>query len=54
MGMDYLGTHGPKVLPINRPYLLGQLHEDLGKHSEQLCRASVSCQRHGQEEEDKV
>lgn len=39
---------------MNSPYLLGNLREDLGKHREQLRSATVSCQRHGQEEEDEV
>lgn len=36
------------------PYLLGEFCEDLGKHREQFGSATVSCQRQGQEEEDKV
>lgn len=43
-----------RVLHMNSPYLLGELCKDLGKNREQLCSATVSCQRHGQEEEDEV
>lgn len=39
---------------VHSPYLLGKLREDLSKHREQLRSATVSCQRHGQEEEDEV
>lgn len=39
---------------MSSPYLLGKLRKDLGKHREQFCSATVSCQRHGQEEEDEV
>ena len=52
--MEYMGTCFPMVLHVNSPYLLGKLRKDLGKHREQLCSAAVSCQRHGQEEEDEV
>lgn len=44
----------PTVYHVHSPYLLGKLREDLGKHREQLRSATVSCQRHGQEEEDEV
>lgn len=44
----------PTVLHMSSPYLLSKLRKDLGKHREQLCSATMSCQRHGQEEEDEV
>ena len=52
LGTEY--TNCPTVLHMNSPYLLGKLRKDLGKHREQLCSATMSCQRHGQEEEDEV
>lgn len=42
------------VLHMSSPYLLSKLREDLGEHREKLCSATMSCQRHSQEEEDEV
>lgn len=53
-GSGVFGTGCQSVLPMNSPYLLGELCEDLGKHRQQLCSATVSRQRHGQEEENEV